>query len=328
MRLGKVSQSVYQRSIRKQLQPDGTELVKPSQDEHCFGWELDKEVQILNSNVSLYGDEKDLCVFAIAQAVNELAAKGAEVKGLSIDLLLPEYAFESRIKSMLLYAKEAAKEWGIPIFRADAQILAGISTTIVHVTATGVVVEESDKKAVASPGQDLVMIGYAGLEGALRIKRAKEAELAARFPASFLQGLEGLRSKLLAREALQLAGVTGSVRTCPVKEGGVFAALWYLAESADAGLSVELRRILVKQEVIEVCECFQVNPYQLTSTGAVLLAVDQGEAVVQRLEMEGIPAALIGQLTEGNDRVLYSGGEMRYLDKPAPDELTKVLGVC
>lgn len=326
MKLGKVSQSVSQRSILKQIHTDNdAALTKISQNECCVGVRAAEEELVISAEASLYGDEKDLCVFAIAQAVNHLAIKGASAKGISITLLLPEFAYESRIKSMVAYAQEMAERLDVPILRADAEIVSKISTTIVHVTVTGTVMRSSYENPKPRAGQELVMVGYMGLAGSLRIKRAKEEELAQRFIPAFLDRLEDDKSYLLAEEALKLTERFGRLAMCQVTEGGIMAALWNLAESAGAGLSADMRKIPVKQETIEVCECFQFNPYQLTSIGAVLIATDHGEELIELFEKEGIPAALIGRLTEGNDRVIYSGGEMRYLDKPAADELVKIL---
>ena len=38
-----------------------------------------------------------------------------------------------------------------------------------------------------------------------------------------------------------------------------------------------------------------------------------------------IPAAVIGQTTDGNDRIIQNGEEIRYLDLPKPDQIRKIL---
>ena len=96
------------------------------------------------------------------------------------------------------------------------------------------------------------------------------------------------------------------------------------AEGAGIGLSVEMKKMTVRQETIEVCEVFHLNPYQLTSTGAVLMVTPKGEELKERLKREGIPAEIIGHTTEGNERIIWSGGEKRFLDRPAPDELARI----
>ena len=96
------------------------------------------------------------------------------------------------------------------------------------------------------------------------------------------------------------------------------------AEGAGIGLSVEMKKMTVRQETIEVCEVFHLNPYQLTSTGAVLMVTPKGEELKERLKREGIPAEIIGHTTEGNERIIWGGGEKRFLDRPAPDELARI----
>ncbi len=43
------------------------------------------------------------------------------------------------------------------------------------------------------------------------------------------------------------------------------------------------------------------------------------------LERAGIPAAVIGKASAGNDRVLYQGEERRFLEPPKTDELYKAM---
>lgn len=325
MKLGKVSQTVYRRSILKQIQSeDAHSLITPSQEEHCFGLCAEATDQVVDAEVTLYGNEKDLCVFAILEAANHLWAKGVKAEGITVELLLPEYAFESRIKSMISSAKECAKEHDLHILRADAQVVPNISTTIVHVTAIGTISIEENLVSSPSAGQELVMFGYMGLSGALRIKREKEEELKKRFVGAFLDKMETYRTYLYGEKALEVARNCGATGAMQVTDGGVLAALWNFAERAGAGLAVDMRKIPVKQETIELCECYQLNPYQMSSIGAFLVAVEQGEELVERLHQMEIPAAVIGRLTDGNDRVILSGGEVRYLDKPAADELVKI----
>ena len=109
-----------------------------------------------------------------------------------------------------------------------------------------------------------------------------------------------------------------------LSEGGIFGALWEMADGAGVGLDVTLKKIPIRQETVEICEFFGVNPYQMLSTGALLIAVKDGEGLVQKLGIEGIPAAVIGRTTAGNERILRNGEEVRYLDKPQMDEMYRV----
>ena len=108
-------------------------------------------------------------------------------------------------------------------------------------------------------------------------------------------------------------------------DGGFLSALWKMAEASEVGLEADFRKVPIRQETIEVCEIFDLNPYKLHADGAVLIGIRGGEALVQRLRNEGFMAEIIGQTNNGNDRLLYSGGSARYLERPAEDELYQLL---
>ena len=85
-----------------------------------------------------------------------------------------------------------------------------------------------------------------------------------------------------------------------------------------------MKKISIKQETIEVCEYFHLNPYQMTSAGSVLLVTDDGEGLASLLERNGVKASVIGKLTDSNDKVILNDSERRYIDRPAQDELLKI----
>ena len=49
------------------------------------------------------------------------------------------------------------------------------------------------------------------------------------------------------------------------------------------------------------------------------------EIYLERLKEENIETAVIGYTTDKAERVLMNGGEKRYLDRPAQDELARFL---
>ena len=102
-------------------------------------------------------------------------------------------------------------------------------------------------------------------------------------------------------------------------------ALWELAESSGVGLEIDLKKIPVKQETIEVCEFFGINPYELVSSGCMLMTSSDGNMLVRELEKDGIHAVVIGKAVDGNERVLLNEEERRFLEPPKTDELYKVV---
>ena len=88
---------------------------------------------------------------------------------------------------------------------------------------------------------------------------------------------------------------------------------------------IDLKKILIRQETVEVCEYYQLNPYQMTSAGCILFLTDHAEKLIEILEESGARAERLGVTTAGNARVITSGEEQRYLERPAPDEWMRFL---
>jgi hydrogenase maturation factor len=86
-----------------------------------------------------------------------------------------------------------------------------------------------------------------------------------------------------------------------------------------------LKKILLKQETVEICEFYNLNPYMLISSGCMLMVTDNANQMVEKLKSAGITAAVIGRIMEGNDRIIINEEERRYLEPPKSDELYKVM---
>jgi hydrogenase maturation factor len=55
------------------------------------------------------------------------------------------------------------------------------------------------------------------------------------------------------------------------------------------------------------------------------MITDKANQLVDSLKAGGIAAAVIGRITEGNDRIIINEDERRYLEPPKSDELYKVM---
>ncbi|MCM1136624.1 MAG: AIR synthase related protein [Clostridium sp.] len=225
--------------------------------------------------------------------------------------------------------------------KAEALSAAGISpmvgassateTSTGTTAATGTVKADAkahslseDELKSKSSSMDIVMSKWIGMEGTSILAEEKRAELLKRYPASLILAAEEQGTHLsVAREAAA-ALEAGVYAMHDVRNGGIFGALWELGRRLGVGLYVDLKKIPVKQETIEVCEFFNLNPYELLSGGALLMAAENGGELVKSLEKAGVFAAVIGSTCGGNDRIVKNGEEIRYLGLPQPDEIFKV----
>ena len=175
------------------------------------------------------------------------------------------------------------------------------------------------------PGDDLVVTKWVGLEGTSILARTKEDVLTEHLPREMIETAQAFDQYLSVVEDAKVAMEVGVTAMHDVTEGGIYGALWEMAEASGVGLEIDLKKIPIRQETVEICEYFDINPYGLISSGAMLMAAQEGETLVEALHRAGIEATLIGKATEGNDRVIMRGEEKRFLEPPKTDELYRVL---
>lgn len=326
MKIGKVSQNVLKRSMLKPLGFKREEaLMELSVEEMCFGVSCKEDEQLLFADTVLYGNEKDLGVFALARVMNDLATRGADMVGMSVHIMLPPYAYESRLKTMTEHIEQAGSAHGVQVLCAKAEISPAIKKAIVYLSGVGIVKKGKIlQSAGGKPGQDVVLLKWVGLEGTFRVMREKEKELVHRFVPAFLHKISKRETELFSAEEIKIAREHGVSAMHQITEGGIFAALWEMAESSRVGLEVDLKAMSILQETVEICEYFHLNPYQITSAGSVLIFTERGEELVEKYAELGICASLLGRTTADKQRVILGGEEKRFIDKPAPDELLKI----
>lgn len=329
MKIGKVSQTVLKRSMLKLLQFHREEaILEPSVWEMCYGVTCKEDEEVLVSSAVLYGDEKDLGVFALAQVINDLATRGAKALGISVHIMLPPYAYESRLKAMMEHIERAGSAHAVQVMCAKAEVSPAITKAIVHMNGVGVLKKgELLRSSMGSANQDIVLLKWIGLEGTFRAMREKEEELSKRFVPTFLNQICQMEKELFSADAIAIAKEHGATAMQQITSGGILATLWEMAEASNVGMEVELKQMAIRQETVEVCEFCHLNPYQLTSAGSVVIFTERGEELVQKYEEMGIQATVLGRTTADSARVILGGEEKRFLDRPAPDELLKIYDI-
>lgn len=176
----------------------------------------------------------------------------------------------------------------------------------------------------------MIQIGIAGVlgfEAAERLLQEHREELEKRFAGFFIRRFEELKNRNIPESKAALAASEGVYMT-PVGEGGLFAALWRACEELDSeafpwasgfrGCEVDLYRIPVMQEVTEICELYEEDPYEAPSAGAWLIIWDDSEEASVENSVLCIQeqSAIIGKLTKNCRRVVLAGDKTRFLTPP------------
>ncbi len=328
MEIGKVPETVLKRSVLKQISHRREEvLVGPAIGEDCSVLAIGEDEVIVLSSDPITGAINDIGTLAVHITANDIASEGAEVIGIMLTILLPEGASEQELKAMMKDIEAACKKLNIEVIGGHTEVTGAVNQPIVTVTGVGKMKRSRIiRTAGAKPGQDIVMTKWAGLEGTAIIAAEKEEELLTKYSSGFLEGAKVLIEHISIVPEAMLAREFGVTSMHDVTEGGIFGALWEIGAASKVGLEVDIKKILLRQETVEICEFYDINPYMLISSGCLLIVTDRGNQLVDKLKAEGIPAAVIGYVKEGNDRIILNEEERRFLEPPKADELYKVLG--
>ncbi len=262
----------------------------------------------------------------IQKCANNLAASGAEPVSAIIGLLLPGWLEEPELKELMAEAEGKCGELSMAIAGGQTSVIEEVSSPVAVVTGYGKRLREDGFGAGAAPGQDIVVSKWIGLEGTAFLAQRYRERLLVRYPAYLIEEAAGFHRYLSILAEAAAAVESGVCAMHDASEGGIFAALWELAEGAGVGLTIDLKKLPLRQETVEICECCNVDPYRLMSGGSLVMAVEDGPGLVEKLHARKIPAVIVGKVTDSNDRLILNDGEIRYMDRPGTDELYRFLG--
>lgn len=336
MKTGKVSGSVLKRSVFRQLKTKRSEVASgAAAGEDCAVLNVySGETLLSTSPVTVSGT--DMALYGIHSAVNNIAACGGQPVAVLLTILLPDNCEESELKNLMKQAEKTCSELQIEIAGGHTEVTDAVNRIMLTVTAVGYrknadaeaensVASSSMSAGTARPGAELVMTGWAGLEGTSIAAKKTEKKLLERFPAYLVEEARNFDRYLSVIPEAAVAAKSGVWAVTDVSKGGVFGALWKMAELSGVGLEIDLKKIPIRQETVEICNFLDLNPYELVSGGSLLIAAENGNDLVEAMEKTGIRAAVIGKTTDGNDRVIRNGEEKRFLEPAKTDEIHKLI---
>lgn len=326
MRVGKVSDSVLKRSVLKNIKKRRNEMVigaAPGEDCAIFSLAKDAQLSTCTSQTVVCGEGDTARL--LQKVCNNLACSGAAPIGVLLNITLPENAREIRIKEIMAGAEKVAAGINMQIMGGHTTVSPYVTKTIVSAIGYGQIIGNALTTKGIKPGMDIVVSKWIGLEGTALLAKQAERALKERYPAYMIDEAICFEQCLSILPEAAVAVSSGTRHLHDASEGGIFAALWELAESSGVGLEIELRRLPIRQETVEVCEFLGVNPYELLSGGSLLMVTEDGSMLVEKLWDAGINAVVVGRTTDSNDRIIYNGEEKRFMDKPVMDEIHKFM---
>lgn len=268
-------------------------------------------------------------MYALDNAINNIIVAGGRPYGIAIAILMPEHSEEATLRAIMDRLAKAAEAYQVDIMTGHTELVPSVVRPTITITAYGTVLWENQHAKVAE-GMDILMTKWVGLYGGAVLAQLKEDELATRYPLSYVRKAASymadtsLMPELSVIEAAVAENPDCILAAHDVSNGGVFGALWQMLSACNCGARLAAEKMPVKQEIIEVSEYFDINPYMMNGQGSMLLVTEHGQELTDAFMQAGIMANVIGMTTKEKDRVVMVGEEERYLVPPKGDALNAV----
>ncbi len=319
MKLGKLDNDTLERLILQKFPKTRSESFgAPRIGMDCATLDFGDDLIVTSCDPITSADWKHIGALSVHVNCNDAAAGGAEPVGLLVTLLLPPDATEEMVDQIANDLKAAANAANVDILGGHTEVTDAVTRVT---TCTTVLAKTPRRKLLcgAKPGDAIVMTKWAGLEGTLLMATDFADRLAA-IPPALLSSARGFSEYLSVVPESRVALRLGAHAMHDVTEGGVLGAVWELSAQSHCGVIVEKDAIPVREETALFCETLGLDPCRLIASGSMLIACPDGAAMTAALQDAGIPAAVIGRITESG----YAFSDGSPIDPPDTDELYRL----
>jgi len=156
---------------------------------------------------------------------------------------------------------------------------------------------------------DIIIKGFAGSRGAAFLASENMDMIDHRFRQDYLKEQMDLLMKDIDCDLFETH----------VYEDGILRALFDMAEDMRCGISIEQKRIPIRQFTIEISELFGKNPYRIPTDAAIELCGngDMKEGIHRAKELRrcGIPAECIGYTTNDHKKLITDKTAIEFINK-------------
>jgi hydrogenase expression/formation protein HypE len=264
---------------------------------------------------------------AININANDVATFGVEPAFFFSCIMLPENADSKIVETISAQMHQAAKELGIAIVGGHCESTPGLANPIVVGCIMGLTEKGKYVTAAgAKSGDKIILTKSAGIEGTAILATDREEQLKKVFSQPILDGAKHFYNQISVVKDALTAYRTGGVHAMhDPTEGGILNGIHEMADAAGLGARVFEEKIIIEPETAKICRFYEIDPLQLISSGALLIAAEPQAAdkIMDSLAQEHIYADIIGEFNPTpNKRILMHADESaEMLPRPVSDHL-------
>ena len=324
---GKVPQKTLEKIVLKYLGFKREEVVLgPAVGEDGAVIEIDDKA-IVSSVDPITGAVERIGWLAVNICANDVATFGVKPTFFSSCILLPEDSDEHALEEVCRQIDEAAKRLEIAIVGGHSEVTPELKHPVVIGYCSGITERGNYVTSGGAKVSDqLILTKTAGIEGTAILATEKYEKLRNAIDNETLISAQRFFDKIsVVNDALTAFKCGGVSAMHDPTEGGILGGIHEMAEASGHGVKVYYEKIPVAKETLKICNFFEIDPLQLISSGALLIAArkNKSQKIIRELKAQGINASIIGEFVEnGEERVLVRENEEELpLPKPECDHL-------
>jgi hydrogenase maturation factor len=329
--VGKLPQDILAGMLKAYTSLDSRVVVGPSIGEDAAVVDIGDRYLIIKTDPVTFLAE-DIGTYTVRINANDMATMGGKPLWLLTTILLPErHTTTDLVEGVFRQLSYACKDIGVSLCGGHTEITGGIDRLIV----VGAMIGEVEKDDLittsgARIGDDIILTKAIAVEGSSIIARHREKDIKAVFGESFFKkcrdfledpGISILKEAEIARQYGDIHSMHDPT------EGGLSTGLFEVACAAEVGLFIEEDRIPVLPECKTLCQHYDLDPFGLIASGALLITLNPGdtEKVLKAINNQGIQAVKIGKIVP-KEEGLKIMKRNKVLDMPLfdRDEITKI----
>ncbi|MCL1966011.1 MAG: AIR synthase family protein [Candidatus Bathyarchaeota archaeon] len=268
---------------------------------------------------------------AVNVNANDIATFGVKPAFIFSCIMLPENADNQIVETISAQMGKAAMELGVAIVGGHCETTPNLVNPIVVCCIMGLTNKgEYITTAGVKNGDYLILTKSAGIEGVAILATDREEQLSKVLSSEMLQTAKDLYKQISVVKDALTAYQTGGVHAMhDPTEGGVLNGIHEMADAANLGVRVFEEKIVVNPETREICQYFKIDPLQLISSGALLIAAEPKASlgIIEILKQQGISAAIIGEFNDDSKKRVFElkTGDTQVLPRPVSDQLWTAL---
>ncbi|HXF71026.1 MAG TPA: AIR synthase-related protein [Actinomycetota bacterium] len=269
---------------------------------------------------------EDVGRFAVVVNANDVAVTGARPRWFLSVVLVPPETSEEALLGVFGSMQDGLRQIGAHLVGGHTEATPAVTQPVVVGQMLGIA--EAGRVVAtggARPGDVLVQVGEAPVEGAAVLAREAGARLRGLDPATVAAAREALeRPGISVVEPALVAAGLGATSLHDPTEGGLAAGLHEVAAASRVRLVVDREAVGWFGPGRAVCEALGADPWATLASGALLAAFppEQAEAAVRALADRGHRVAVVGRAEPGSGVVGTDGEPIGWPDR---DEVARVL---